>query len=300
MSSQQRLAYPAYRTAEMLAGLVPAFALPAVASVTGSIAWTAMPGRRRTTERHAERIAGHQLEARERRKRARAVFISYAQYWLDTFRLSKTRPGELNQRVRISDDDLARIDKALARGNGAVVATPHFGSWDLGGAWLASRGYRVTAVAEHLRPRKLLDLFVRIRTDLGMHVIVKGDNVWQQLDQALEENRIVLLVCDRDPSGRGVEVRFFGENTTLPTGPGVLARRHRTPVFPAALLGIGNNCHRAVVAEGLESLQSQDEAEDVRRLTTQLAGAFEDLICQAPEQWHLLQPNWPSDTPRTG
>ena len=35
--------------------------------------------------------------------------------------------------------------------------------------------------------------------------------------------------------------------------------------------------------------------DDVQRVTQDLARALEDLIRRAPEQWHLLQPNWPSD-----
>ena len=32
-----------------------------------------------------------------------------------------------------------------------------------------------------------------------------------------------------------------------------------------------------------------------RRITQELARRFEELIRMAPEQWHLMQPNWPSD-----
>jgi KDO2-lipid IV(A) lauroyltransferase len=34
---------------------------------------------------------------------------------------------------------------------------------------------------------------------------------------------------------------------------------------------------------------------DVERVTGALARRLEDLIRAAPEQWHLMQPNWPSD-----
>jgi KDO2-lipid IV(A) lauroyltransferase len=30
-------------------------------------------------------------------------------------------------------------------------------------------------------------------------------------------------------------------------------------------------------------------------VTRQIAKGLEQLIRKAPEQWHLLQPNWPSD-----
>ena len=35
--------------------------------------------------------------------------------------------------------------------------------------------------------------------------------------------------------------------------------------------------------------------EDVARVTQYLANELEYLIRRAPEQWHLFQPNWPSD-----
>jgi phosphatidylinositol dimannoside acyltransferase len=35
--------------------------------------------------------------------------------------------------------------------------------------------------------------------------------------------------------------------------------------------------------------------DDVTRVTQALAHEFESLIRAHPEQWHLMQPNWPSD-----
>jgi len=34
---------------------------------------------------------------------------------------------------------------------------------------------------------------------------------------------------------------------------------------------------------------------DVARVTQAIADELEVLIRAAPEQWHLMQPNWPSD-----
>jgi KDO2-lipid IV(A) lauroyltransferase len=40
-------------------------------------------------------------------------------------------------------------------------------------------------------------------------------------------------------------------------------------------------------------------ADDVARITQALARVFEEIIRRAPEQWHLQQPNWPSDRARS-
>ena len=40
--------------------------------------------------------------------------------------------------------------------------------------------------------------------------------------------------------------------------------------------------------------------DDIARGTQLLARELEELIRAAPEQWHLLQPNWPSDRAALG
>ena len=52
------------------------------------------------------------------------------------------------------------------------------------------------------------------------------------------------------------------------------------------------NGQRAVIVGGVCEL---DAEERVRLGTQLLAEKFEEVIRVAPEQWHLILPNWPSD-----
>ena len=97
------------------------------------------------------------------------------------------------------------------------------------------------------------------------------------------------LLCDRDLSRRGVRVTFFGEETTLPPGPAALALKMGVPMVTAATFFDGAG-HRVDIKE-----LSLEGASDVVTLTQRIATALEGIIRQAPEQWHLFQPNWPSD-----
>ena len=45
----------------------------------------------------------------------------------------------------------------------------------------------------------------------------------------------------------------------------------------------------------LDTARTGKLRDDVARVTQDLAHALETLIRRAPDQWHLLQPNWPSD-----
>jgi KDO2-lipid IV(A) lauroyltransferase len=53
--------------------------------------------------------------------------------------------------------------------------------------------------------------------------------------------------------------------------------------------------HHGVVRPPLPTDRRGRLRDDVARITRALAVELEALIRAAPEQWHLLQPNWPSD-----
>ena len=118
--------------------------------------------------------------------------------------------------------------------------------------------------------------------------------------RALRDNRIVCLLSDRDIEGDGVEVEFFGERTTLPGGPATLALRTGATLLPAAVYFRPGRDHLGVVRPPIEVERAGRLREDIARITQVLAHELEALIRAAPEQWHLLQPNWPSDREQEG
>jgi lauroyl/myristoyl acyltransferase len=111
----------------------------------------------------------------------------------------------------------------------------------------------------------------------------------------LHQGGIVGLLCDRDILGTGVEVAFFGEITTMPSGPATLALRTGAAILPTAVYFQAGRCHHGVVRPPVPVERTGRFRDDVARITQLLAQEFEVLIRPAPEQWHLLQPNWPSD-----
>ena len=127
-----------------------------------------------------------------------------------------------------------------------------------------------------------------------MTVVPVGSAATGAVARALRANEVVCLLCDRDIQGGGVEVEFFGERTSLPAGPATLALRTGAPVLPCAVYFDGAS-HHGVVRPPLAVEREGRLREDVRRITQDLAHELEGLIRRAPEQWHLLQPNWPSD-----
>jgi phosphatidylinositol dimannoside acyltransferase len=216
----------------------------------------------------------------------REAFASYARYWMESLRLAAMDPARIEARFTI--EGLDHIREARQRGTGAILAIPHLGGWEVGGAWFVRQGFPLTVVVEALRPPELFEWFVKLRHGFGFTVIPLGRAAGTKVVRALKANQVVALLADRDIGGGGVEVEFFGERTTLPGGPATLARRLGAPLLPTAIYFDGDG-HHAVVRPPVP-LEG-----DVAEVTGRLAAELEGLIRRAPEQWHLFQPNWPSD-----
>jgi len=289
---QDRLAFYVYRALFEVGRRLPYPVATGLAQVAGVVCASTMVERRRLIARHLDRVAGRALSATAQRRQVRQAFASYARYWLDSTRATADSRQEILSRV--SCDGLEHLDAAVAAGRGVIIALPHLGSWDVGGAWLALR-HPVTVVVEPVRPQRLFEWMVEKRKGLGMEVVPLGPAAATAVGRALRQGRVVALVSDRDLSGTGVEVEFFGERTQLPGGPATLALRSGAPLLPAAVYIHPDGTTRGVVRPPMEIKRQASLREDVVRVTQAIAHELEALIRLAPEQWHLFQPNWPSD-----
>lgn len=286
-------AYIAYRAAAAVARRLPPGSHPTVERLAGRAAARIMAGRRAQVQRNVARISGPDLAPRVRDAIVRETFTSYARYWLESFRLPGTSPEDLDAGVTVTGLDA--VADAIAAGTGIVVALPHLGGWEWAAFWLAEvHGWPVTAVVEQIEPPELAEWFLELRASLGMEIVPLGPGAGAACVRALKENRVLCLVCDRDLAGDGIAVPFLGEVTTLPAGPATLALRSGAPLVTAATYFEGRR-HRLVIDTPLDTTRQGKLREDVERITAAVAERLERSIRSAPEQWHLLQPNWPSD-----
>ncbi|MGV9540761.1 phosphatidylinositol mannoside acyltransferase [Nocardia beijingensis] len=220
-----------------------------------------------------------------------ASLRSYARYWREAFRLPSMDPIRLADIIESSATGLEHIHHAVERGTGAVLALPHSGNWDLAGVWVVQRVGSPTVVAERLAPESLFRRFVRFRERLGFEIIPLTGSAappFPQLIARIRQGRIVGLLGERDLSGRGVPVTFFGEEARLPAGPARLAIDTGAPLLPV-------HCWFTPGGWGFRVDPPVDTSGGVRETTQALADRFAAGIAAHPADWHMLQPLWTAD-----
>ena len=284
-----------WRGASLICRAMPVRVIPVITSAVGAVAaWRARNGFAMAA-RHQRRINPDASQALLDAT-TRQVFARYVQYWIESLRLPYLSAARVRDGITV--EGYEHVQAGLDAGSGVILALPHLGGWEWAGRWLAERGVEVVAVAERLEPPELFTWMCKLRKSLGITVVPLDQDAGASVLAALRRNAVVCLLCDRDIQGGGVAVEFFGETTTIPAGPAALARRSGAVLLPTAVLHTDRmEGHRGVVLPPIRTRRDGCSLRaEVQVVSQELAEQLEVLIRQAPAQWHLLQPNWPTDS----
>ncbi|MDA1003178.1 MAG: lysophospholipid acyltransferase family protein [Chloroflexi bacterium] len=284
------LAYLAFRTATLIAGVLPVAVSYALARAVGTLAYLAWTGGRKRCTDNMRHVAGG--DERLARRYARRSFANYAVYIVDFFRLPSASAAEIEALVDFDGWDTIEQRRS---GQGVVFVTMHFGNWDLGAAILGVSGIPVAVIADRFANPRLNDLILGTRERLGL-TIIRADRVGPGILRALRRNEIVAVLADIPEHERPVEVEFFGATIAVSDGPARIALRAGSSVVTATVRRI--NPWSARVTGHLAPVAFEPSGEtdrDVRELTQALFSHLEQHVRRDPTQWYIFRHLWVAD-----
>ena len=296
MTAGERLTGLAYNLGWKLICRVPEPWARAAFMAVADIAWRRQGPRVQVLEGNLHRVTGPGATGKELRALSRRAMRSYARYWLEVFRLPVISRERILGGMHCTGEEQAALGH-LAAGRGVIFALPHMGNWEHAGAWIVARGVdRFTTVAERLKPDSVYEKFVAFRESLGMEVLpaTGGVSRFGVLAQRLRAGRLVCLLADRDITGTGIEVEFFGEKARMMGGPAALAVQTGAALMPVTLWYEGPDWG-ARIYEEIPVPGHGTRQERIAAMTQQLARVFEAGIRAHPEDWHMLQRVFTSD-----
>jgi lauroyl/myristoyl acyltransferase len=259
--------------------------------VSGYFAW---PAKRRIILANASHVLGLPPSDRRVRYLARRIYASYAHMLIDLMRLPSRPADEPTRLVRTEGERgeqsfLNLFERLRAEGRGLIAVSAHIGSIDLLAGAFALRGLPTYGLADDTAYPELFDELNAQRRRWGIEIIP-----WRNLRRvyhALHEPGILGLVVDWGYRPDGIPVQLFGEWTTLPAGPAMLAARTRAVIVPVVCRALPDGTYQASHYDPIEVADTSPAA--AQRATQAIANAIEDMIAMAPEQWFTFKPVWP-------
>lgn len=184
------------------------------------------------------------------------------------------------------------LEEARALGRGVLVVSCHMGSYEVVAAIWSATLAPVSFFAEELEPRPLFEWYRDTRARLGISVLTLDHGGLRRVLQALRDQEMVITAIDRDITGTGHMMPFFGRPAPIPLGPAAIALRLGVPLFPVYAYRLPDDSYQA---EGAPLVFAQDTGhprEDQIRTTEELLRHIEGFIRRHPEQWHVPHRIW--------
>ena len=191
--------------------------------------------------------------------------------------------------------DRAAWDRAIAAADqkGAIIATAHFGNWELLAYVHGLLGHPVTLVHRPMHNPVFDKAITAVRAGAGTRSIKKKAAAKEAL-RALKQHSILVIPSDQNQTHSfGVFVDFFGKPACTTPGAARLAMLTKSPVFPVFLVREGESGrHRIEILPEVEMVSTGDRDADIRTNTQRCSDVIEAMIRRYPEQWIWFHKRW--------
>ena len=263
--------------------------------VIAALIYAGVGRNRRGAVDNLQRVLG-ETDPRNARRLALRMYAEFAHCMTETLEYFGPRPHP----VLIDSPPRDVVGEALAEGRGLVLATGHFGNWDVAARTLKRYGRPFNLVMAHEANTTTSGYARLIRERAGIKVIYSDSSVFSSLNmiRALRQNEIVAIQLDRTTGvGNTRMVEFFGAPAPFASGPFVLARLAGAPLLPVFFPRLDTRHYGIRLGTRLTVPRDARDAASLARAMRSVVADFEAVIREFPHQWFQFTPFWPEDTP---
>jgi lauroyl/myristoyl acyltransferase len=284
-----------YRGAIWKMGLALANALPS-SLLRGLAKWTAAVYGR--VAAHRREIVLENLRPAfngERAALTRAVDELFAEFALKLADLWRYEGGQALESWNIRWEGWELYQSAQARGRGVLLVTPHLGNWEIGGAFLAQRGFKLLVLTQPEPDPHLTQLREAARARWGVETLVVGDDAFAFIEiiKRLQAGATVALLVDRPAAPTAVSVNLFGRPFLSSIAAAELARASGCAILPSFIVRTADGYYGRIMKEmPYDRALIGNRAARVQ-LTQEIMSVFEPPIRQYITQWYHFVPIWP-------
>lgn len=275
----------------LTASIIPQRFVYAFAHFLACIGFVLVTRHRKTALESLSVAFGNDKSPQEIKKIAFESFEAMAKNGVE-FLAFLQRPYLIDAAVTV--EGIAHLERALAKKNGVIALSAHFGNFPLLLTKLAKDGYAIHTLLRHMRDQWVDDYFSKRRAAVGVGSIFTEPRK-QCVDKSMEVlrgNHILFIQLDQNFGTGGIFVDFFGKKAATAKGPIVFALRTGAAIVPMFIFREADNRQRIVIEPEVEIMQGADFDETVQRNAQRLTAIIESYIRRYPAEWGWVHRRW--------
>lgn len=218
---------------------------------------------------------------------------------IEVMRFPLLNEKTIHEQVQV--EGLEYLEAAYAEGKGVIMATGHYGNWELLGATVALHGYPMLSITRKQNNSHMDKAINEFREMVGQHVTYnRGKHGLLAISRMLKEKNLLGVLFDQDTNDDGVELDLFGKRSVIPMGAAALSRIYGSPILPIFMHNNDDGTCCAKIYPPLYTPKTGDKQRDFYQVTRKLVDILEMEIINHPEMWFWVHDRWKDGRQRFG
>ncbi|MGB3179408.1 MAG: lysophospholipid acyltransferase family protein [Albidovulum sp.] len=180
---------------------------------------------------------------------------------------------------------LAALEAAHQAGRPVILATGHFGNYDVARAALIGRGYRVGALYRPMKNPLFNAHYLDAISLIGTPLFPRGKKGMGLMLRFLKSGGMLGLLMDQH-MGHGEPLRFFGQTAQTATSAADLALKYQADLIPIYGVRKADGLNFEIIVE------APIPHSDPVTMTQAINDSLEALVRQHMEQWFWIHRRW--------
>lgn len=201
----------------------------------------------------------------------------------------KMSANEILNYVKIDENSRKILDELIAKNQGGIIFSAHFGNWEIGPKILINYGIKVKTFY-----RPLNNPFVEKMTSSlrGVEMIEKGSEGNRKLITALKNKEFILIMADQKVSD-GEPIKFFHDDAITATSIAKIALKYDVPLVPGFILRVNKQFKFLLkIEKPLEFNKINSLNSEATNLTLKINQIIEKWVGENPQQWFWVHNRW--------
>ncbi|RDH83053.1 MAG: hypothetical protein DIZ80_12395 [endosymbiont of Galathealinum brachiosum] len=195
-----------FKTVLILTSVLPLKLIHLLGRVVGKLTWLTNSRIRRITEKNIQHCFP-ELNTQQQTMLVRKILNETGKVILESGKLWHQDAEKTLNMVKGSENEFL-IRQAREQGRGVIIASPHYGSWELAGLYLAKH-YPMTSMYSPQQDPKI-DSFIRhARQRTGANLIATDISGIRAMSKTLKQAKLVGMLPDQAPDDNGLFIPFF-------------------------------------------------------------------------------------------
>lgn len=218
---------------------------------------------------------------------------------IEVMRFPLLNEKTIHEQVQV--EGLEYLETAYAEGKGVIMATGHYGNWELLGATVALHGYPMLSITRKQNNSHMDKAINEFREMVGQQVTYnRGKHGLLAISRMLKEKNLLGVLFDQDTNDDGVELDLFGKRSVIPMGAAALSRIYGSPILPIFMHNNDDGTCCAKIYPPLYTQKTGDKQRDFYQVTRKLVDILEMEIINHPEMWFWVHDRWKDGRQRFG